>query len=101
MLTVVFAENGEELGLSETAHGIVVALVYRWGHEPPFSADANDFLRLLCSEVREAEPPEGTGLMQGIDAFQRPLERETGIWTMQIVYINLWIFVSVFRRFAP
>lgn len=51
LLTIVLAEDGEELGLSETSHGVVVSLVHRRGHKASFPGDPEDFLYLFCVEV--------------------------------------------------
>lgn len=51
VLTIVLAEDGEELSLRQTSYSVVVALVHRWSYETSLLADAQDLLHLVCVEV--------------------------------------------------
>lgn len=51
VLTIVLAEDGEELSLRQTSYSVVVALVHRWSYETSLLADAEDLLHLVCVKV--------------------------------------------------
>lgn len=89
LLTVILAENWEELSLRQTSYRVVIALVNSGCHKPSLLADPQDLLDLVCIEVRNSKSPEGSGFVEFVDTLQRFLDGNAGVRIVKIVYINL------------